>query len=195
MSSLGRPTGFRTDMAGSQIAGRSHPKHSQERGAETVAMGNAADHTHELHGSTNTSFVNRGRLSLPIPDISGSRPRKYQRGPSDHIPLEIEAELAALVIWSTGPRLSKKATFPTASPQTDTPWKVHCFNRRRQRIAAAKLGCSGNLSVPRTIEAHWGPAPAGHGSCQVVPRTGRPVFLPPVRGPVCSVPGSRREHA
>jgi hypothetical protein len=28
-------------------------------------MGNAAGHTHELHSSTNTSFVNRGRLSLP----------------------------------------------------------------------------------------------------------------------------------
>jgi hypothetical protein len=117
MSSLGRPTGFRTDMAGSQIAGRSHPKHSQERGPETVAIGNAAGHTHELHSSTNTSFVNRGRLSLPTPDISGSRPRKYQRGPSDHIPLEIEAEPAALVIWSTGPRLSKKRLFRQHRPK------------------------------------------------------------------------------
>jgi hypothetical protein len=47
------------------MTGRSHPKHSQERGPEAVAMGNAAGHTHGLHSSTNTSFVNRGRPSLP----------------------------------------------------------------------------------------------------------------------------------
>src|SRR5215470_407819 len=52
-----------------------------------------------------------------------------------------------------------------------------------------KLGSSGSPSVLRTSEARWGPALAGHGSCRVVPRTGRPVFLPPARGPVCSEPG------